>query len=164
MTGSPLPEALETLAIPDEAIVVEGAERCKSSRELAVSALQHALRERRLALPLGPALDLNNPERLLSLNRFSLQLLIGGIAADQLAVPLAPWQQEGGAPQLLLAALVDEESGVVVVQGVLTGQELQGVAQSQGWRPERGELLLEVDQIPEHEDLGMSGDAQVGLD
>lgn len=147
MTGSPLPEALETLAIPDEAIVVEGAERCKCSRELVVSALQQALRERRLALPLGPALDLNNPERLLNLNRFSLQLLIGGIAADQLAVPLAPWQTEGGAPQLLLAALVDAESAVVVVQGVLTGQELQRVAQSQGWSAEGGELLLEVDQI-----------------
>ncbi len=147
MTGSVMPEPLETLALPAEALVVDGWQSCRTARELAVSALQQSLGERRLSLPLGPALDLNSPERLLSLNRFSVQLLIGGIAADQLVVPLAPWQQEGGAPQLLLAALVDEESGVVSFQGVLTGQEFQGVAQSQGWSAEGGELLLEVDQI-----------------
>lgn len=142
-----MPEPLETLALPAEALVVDGWQSCRSARELAVSALQQALAERRLSLPLGPALDLSNPERLLSLNRFRVQLLIAGIAADQLTVPLVPWQQEGCAPQLLLAALVDEESGVVVFQGVLTGQELQGVAQSQGWSAEGEELLLEVDQI-----------------
>ncbi len=147
MTGSALPEPLETLAMPDEAIAVENWQRRRSARELAVTALQQALRERRLPLPLGPELDLKNPERLLSLNRFSVQLVIGGMTSDQLDVPLAAWQQEASAPQLLLAVLVDEESGVVHVPGTLTAEELQGVVQRQGWSPERGPLALEVDHF-----------------
>jgi hypothetical protein len=125
MTVASGPEPLEAFPIPEGAIVLRHGQESGSHRELAVAALQQAMAERRLALPLGPQLDLANPERLLTLNRFALQLVSGGFLADQLAVEQSFWRDAATAPQLLLAALVDEENGVVQLQGVLTGPELQ---------------------------------------
>ena len=126
MTGSALPEALDVVPLPDGAVEVEGWDgRPRSSHELAVAALRQELRRRQLALPLGPELDPADPDRLLILNRFSLQLASAGLLADQVAVQQGFWRDAGTAPQLLLAALVDEDNGVVQLQGVLTGPELQ---------------------------------------
>lgn len=126
MTGSALPEALEVVPLPDGAVEVDGWDgRWQSSHELAVAALRQELRRRQLALPLGPELDPADPDRLLSLSRFSLQLASAGLLADQVAVQQRFWRDAATAPQLLLAALVDEENGVVQLQGVLTGPELQ---------------------------------------
>ncbi len=124
--SAPAPlEPLEAFPIPAEAVLVDPPDPAVSSRQLAVQALQQELRQRQLSLPLGPELHLADPERLLSLNRFALQLATAGLLADQIGVPQQFWQERGSAPQLLLAALVDEESGVVQFQGVLSGPELQ---------------------------------------
>lgn len=130
MTDSALPEPLQTLALPDEVLLLGSPAAGTSPRELAVLALQQAMAERRLQLPLGPQLELGNPERLLNLNRFAVQLVCGGLMADQLGVPLAPWAEASTAPQLLLAALVDDEEGVVHFAGTLTATELQQAARS----------------------------------
>jgi hypothetical protein len=95
-----------------------------------VAALQRALRDRKLSLPLGPETALGDAQRLLSLNRFGVQLATAGVLADQLAVDGAPWLSEATAPQLLLAALVDEENAVVAFPGVLTGAEFIELARS----------------------------------
>lgn len=145
MTGTALPEPLETLAIPDDAILLAAWEPASSARELATAALQQAMADRLLNLPLGPELELANPQRLLVLNRFQVQLLCQGISADQLEVPLAPWREAAAAPQLLLAALVDEESGVVHFPGVLTGADLQAAAAQQDWGAQDATLWLEVE-------------------
>jgi len=125
MTFSPLPEPIEAFPIPADALVLSVLDAGLSERQLAVAALRQALTDRRLSLPLGPELAAEDPSRLLILNRFSLQLLCGGFASDQVSLPLAPLQQAGGAPQLLLAAQVDDENGVVWFPGVLTAEELE---------------------------------------
>lgn len=125
MTGSALPEALEAFPIPDDAVLLDQWKDGQSSRELTIAALHQELRRRQLALPLGPELNPADPERLLSLNRFALQLATAGLLADQVAVAKSLWRNTATAPQLLLAALVDEENGVVQLQGVLTAEELQ---------------------------------------
>jgi len=76
---------------------------------------------------------------LLILNRFALQLVSGGIAADQIAVDVSPWADQASAPQLLLSALVDEENAVVAFGGVLTGTEFVALA---GTAERRGDQLL----------------------
>ncbi len=123
MTSSALSEPIEAFPIPEGAVVLEHWSDGTSLRALAITALRQAMTERLLALPLGPELDLEAPDRLLALNRFALQLVCGGLAADQLAIPTAPWREATAAPQLLLAALVDGENGVVHFPGVLTGEE-----------------------------------------
>ena len=133
MTDSALPEPLQTLALPDDALLLEWpVGEASSPRELAVLGLQQAMAQRNLQLPLGPQLDLTNPERLLSLNRFAVQLVCAGLMADQLPLPVAPWRDATTAPQLLLAALVDEEDGVVHFAGALTATEVQQAVQPAG--------------------------------
>lgn len=135
MTASALPEPLEAFPIPDGAIVLdEQLIAGLSEREIALAALRQAMAQWQLALPLGPERDLADPDRLLILNRFAVQLVCGGLLSDGLAVPLAPWRSPATAPQLLLAALVDSENGVVHWPGVLTGPEGQGALQAAPWQ------------------------------
>lgn len=149
MTASALPEPLEAFPIPEGAVVLEPGQSWEalSERELAIAALQQAMKERLLALPLGPQGDLANPEQQLVLNRFAVQLVASGVLSDQIAVPLAPWPAEATAPQLLALALVDSENGVVHWPGVLTNQEalaaLRG-AERQG-TGESATAVLEVE-------------------
>jgi len=110
---------------------------------MAVAALQRALRDRKLSLHLGPETALGDAQRLLSLNRFGVQLATAGVLADQLAVDVAPWVSEATAPQLLLAALVDEENAVVAFPGVLTGAEFIELAR----RAERGDESVLLDPL-----------------
>lgn len=129
--SSPTPiEPLEAFPMPVGAIELDDSAAALSARSLAVAGLQQALRDRRLPLPLGPETALGDAQRLLSLNRFAVQLATGGVLADQLAIDATPWDSEATAPQLLLAALVDEENAVVAFPGVLTGAEFLELARS----------------------------------
>lgn len=143
---SPALEPLEAFPIPQDAVVLQHWSESGSARELAVAAMQQAMGERRLTLALGPQLELGEPLRLLSLNRFAVQLVCGGVLADELSIPLAPWRAEGASPQLLLAALVDEENGVVAFPGVLTSTELQALApQCSAWSSGLEAVTLDAD-------------------
>lgn len=129
--SSPTPiEPLEAFPMPVGAIELDDSAAALSARSMAVAGLQQALRDRRLPLPLGPETALGDAQRLLSLNRFAVQLATGGVLADQLAIDATPWDSEATAPQLLLAALVDEENAVVAFPGVLTGAEFLELARS----------------------------------
>ena len=128
---SPAPiEPLEAFPMPAGAIELDDSTAALNARSLAVAGLQQALRDRRLPLPLGPETAFGDAQRLLSLNRFAVQLATGGVLADQLAIDAAPWASDATAPQLLLAALVDEENAVVAFPGVLTGAEFIELARS----------------------------------
>jgi hypothetical protein len=130
MTNPAPIDPLEAFPMPAGAIELDNSTTSLSARSLAVAALQRALRDRNLSLPLGPETALGDAQRLLSLNRFGVQLATAGVLADQLAVDGAPWLSEATAPQLLLAALVDEENAVVAFPGVLTGAEFIELARS----------------------------------
>lgn len=132
MTASPFPagEAMEDLVpIPEEAVVLSPEPSPDATpRQMALAALRQALAERQLDLPLGPTLDPEDPARLLSLNRFAVQLACCGFGADQVAVRADHWRVAATAPQLLLAAVVEEENGVVEFPGVLTAAEFVALA------------------------------------
>ena len=140
MTNPAPIDPLEAFPMPAGAIELDESTASLSVRSLAVAALQRALRDRKLSLPLGPETALADAQRLLSLNRFGVQLATAGVLADQLAVDAAPWANEVTAPQLLLAALVDEENAVVAFPGVLTGAEFIELAR-RAERSDQGVLL-----------------------
>lgn len=148
MTDSALPEPLEALSIPDDAIWVDPARLAAlqaaagveadppaaglPSRLLAVAALQQELAARHLDLSFGPELAFGDPQRLLQLNRVPLQLVCGGWLEDPFAVPVQAWREASRGPCLLLAARVEEESGLVRLAAVLTAQEwLQAAEQAE---------------------------------
>ncbi len=140
MTNPAPIDPLEAFPMPAGAIELDDSTASLGARSLAVAALQRALRERKLSLPLGPETALGDAQRLLSLNRFGVQLATAGVLADQLVVDAAPWANEVTAPQLLLAALVDEENAVVAFPGVLTGAEFIALAR-RAERSDQGVLL-----------------------
>jgi hypothetical protein len=140
MTNPAPIDPLEAFPMPAGAIELDDSTASLGARSLAVAALQRALRDRKLSLPLGPETALGDAQRLLSLNRFGVQLATAGVLADQLAVGAAPWASEATAPQLLLAALVDEENAVVAFPGVLTGAEFIELAR-RAERSDQGVLL-----------------------
>ena len=119
---------LELLSMPLGAVELPEGLQWNSQRSLAIAALKEVLAGQKAPLPLGPTIGAEEEGRLLSLNRFALQLITGGVAADQFAVDKGTWMQEATAPQLLLAAQVDEENDVVVFSGVLTGSEFISLA------------------------------------
>ena len=97
-------EPLEALPMPDSAVELEVSSGIQTFRQMVIAALKQVLKDRRLALPLGPESALDDENRLVMLNRFAVQLAPAGLAADQINVDLEPWKQTNTAPQLLLAA------------------------------------------------------------
>ncbi|MBE9153316.1 hypothetical protein [Cyanobium sp. LEGE 06113] len=153
--SSPAFEPLEAFPIPEDAIVLPAEvwreEQVLSSqprewRRLALAALGQAMKERHLNLPLGPETDPTDPSRLLSLNRFAVQLAVTGLLSDQLTFGAAPWRDSATAPQLLLVAAIDDDSGIVHFPGVLTATEV--VAAIGRTDPAADELMLPLATFP----------------
>lgn len=151
MTATPAPEPLDAFPLPAGAIVLEelpeaAAEEERDQRRLLLAALRQALRQRQLALPLGPEVGADEPQRLLSLGGFALLPLTTGLWGDEVRVPLSRLSEVAGGPQLLLAAAVDGEDGLVVVQGVLTGPEFLALLRRRsGWWREGEQLVVELE-------------------
>jgi len=141
-TPMPPPDPLEALPLPLGAIELPIDQQALTARALAVAALRQALAERQLNLPFGPALGAEEEDRVLSLNRFAVQLVTSGIGSDQFAVNGVPWAAVGTAPQLVLAAQVDEENDVVWFAGVLTGEEFVSLAR--GAERSGDQLVLDI--------------------
>ena len=113
------------LPLPDDALPLAGrAAAGASPRALAVLALQDHMGTLGLSLPLGPTLALEDPNRLLLLNGFRVQLACAPYGADRLSAASGPWQRAEQAPHFLLAAWVEEDLQVVWMPGVLTNGEV----------------------------------------
>lgn len=131
MTFSEDHDLLEAFPIPEGSIVLPPTDHARSRRGSVVEALQLAIQERDPSLPLGPQTALEDDERLLVLNRFGLQLSIGGFLSDALEIDLQPWRDGNSSPHLAIGALVDDENDLVLIQGVLTGAELHRLVAKQ---------------------------------
>ena len=131
MTTPPHHTSMEAFPMPDGAIQLAQQSPHATERGAVIEALQQELNTRQLVLGLGPETALFNEQRLVQLNRFAVQLITAGMLADELELNLTPWRTEGSAPQLCLAALVDQENDVVAIQGVCTNQEIQALANNQ---------------------------------
>ncbi len=127
---SPTPEPIEAFAIPEGSILLD-ANDLIDPRSFAIAGLKKVLTERGIDLPLGPESDLDNPNRLVILNRFAVQIVTAGINADEITVPMNHWYRNGAAPQLLLACHVDDENNLVWFSGVLTGPEFKKIISNQ---------------------------------
>ena len=117
------------LSLPDDALVLADAPLEEPTpRALAVLALQQHMAAIGLSLPLGPTLALHDPERLLLLNGFRVQLACAPYGADTFTANSAPWREAREAPHFLLAAWVDDELAVVRIPGALTNSEVVGLS------------------------------------
>ena len=120
---------MEAFPVPEGAIQLSPQTPQRTQRQAVIEALQKALKQRHLSIPLGPETALSDEERFLSLNQFAIQLVTAGMVADEMTLNLEPWRIDGAAPQLCMAGLVDEENDVVAIQGVCTNQEIQALTE-----------------------------------
>ena len=66
-------EYMEAFPLPEGSILLEAGNNSQSLRQLTIAALRKVISDRKLELPRGPHLDLDNHKRLLNLNRFFIQ-------------------------------------------------------------------------------------------
>ena len=123
LTDQLFADGLEAYSIPEGAIGVTTPMGTEGRKGFVVRALQQELKRRGINIPVGPETELDNPERLLLLNRFSVQLVTAGILSDRIRIPLTHWDEAAKAPQLVAAGLVDEENDVVYFPGVMTAEQ-----------------------------------------
>ena len=64
--------------MPDSAVELEVSSGIQTFRQMVIAALKQVLKDRRLALPLGPESALDDENRLVMLNRFAVQLAPAG--------------------------------------------------------------------------------------
>ena len=119
----------EAFPIPEDSIYLDQ-DLELSKRELIIKALKKILKDKKLNLPLGPTLDLNNPERSIILNKFDIQIVFTGMISEEIIVPLKNSKIENKGPQLFLAVQVEEELNIVHFKGVLKSDEFKKIIQN----------------------------------
>ena len=130
MTKNKSNDSFDIFPLPQEAVFVES-EEILTHKELIVKALEKVLKDRDLDLPLGPQLDLYNPNRTVILNKFEVQIVSSGILSDEVQIRKDFWKLKIRSPQLVLAALIDDDSNIVYFKGMLTGSELKNIVINQ---------------------------------
>lgn len=116
-------------------------------RGLSLIALKQWINHRKATIVVGPELSPEEPDRLLALNGLATQLLCVSPLADEVEVPLSPWQETATSPQMLLLSEVDEDNGVVHFPGVLDAKAFIGeVMRLKASKKEAVELPLELFQ------------------
>ena len=82
MTKNKSNDSFDIFPLSQEAVFVES-EEILTHKELIVKALEKVLKDSDLDLPLGPQLDLYNPDRTIILNKFEVQIVSSGILSDE---------------------------------------------------------------------------------
>ncbi len=130
MTKNKSNDSFDIFPLSKEAVFVES-EEILTHKELIVKALEKVLKDRNLDLPLGPQLDLYNPDRTIILNKFEVQIVSSGILSDEVKIRKDFWKSKIRSPQLVLAALIDDDTNIVYFKGMLTGSELKNLVKNE---------------------------------
>jgi len=62
-------------------------------------------------------------KNILKVNNFFVQIVICGLSADEVNIPLKSWKISGKAPQIILPAKIDDENNIVYFPGIITAKE-----------------------------------------
>ena len=119
-------EILEAFQIPEDSIFLDD-KLDLSSRGLIIKSLKQIIKDKNLNIPLGPKLDLDNPERSILLNKFDIQVISTTLISDEIAIPLKNIRIKNKGPQIFLAAQVEEELNIVYFKGILTSEEFHEI-------------------------------------
>lgn len=122
-------EILEAFQIPEDSIYLDD-KLDLSSRELTIKSLKQIIKDKNLNIPLGPKLDLDNPERSILLNKFDIQVISTSLISEEITVPLKNIRIKNKGPQIFLAVQVEEELNIVYFKGILTSEEFQEIVKS----------------------------------
>ena len=59
----------------------------------------------------------------LKVNNFFVQIVICGLSADEVNIPLKIWRIKGKTPQIILPAKIDDENNIVYFPGIITAKK-----------------------------------------
>ena len=114
----------ELLPLPEDSTLVPLEFFC-DEYSLIVEALKINLRERDLKNIIKIRKISNYSEKFLSINKFFVQIAYCGIFQDEVKVSMKQWFNKGKAPQLILAAQIDNENNIVNFCGIMTAIEFE---------------------------------------
>ena len=115
-------KTIDALPIPEDAVILK-TKNILDSSQLALLGIKEIIKQRGINLKVKKKRDLTELDCVFEINNFSIQVVFAGFSSDQIIIPLKRWYKINNAPQIILAANIDEESNIVSFQGIITAKE-----------------------------------------
>ena len=115
-------EIFDALPIPEDAVILKP-KKVLDLSQLALLGIKEMIRQRGINLKVKKKRDVTELDCILEINNFYIQVIFAGFSSDQIIVPLERWYKINNAPQIILAANIDEESNIVFFKGIMTAKE-----------------------------------------
>ena len=115
-------EIFDAFPIPEDAVILKP-KKVLDLSQLALLGIKEMIRQRGINLKVKKKRDATELDCILEINNFYIQVIFAGFSSDQIIVPLERWYKINNAPQIILAANIDEESNIVSFQGIITAKE-----------------------------------------
>ena len=135
-------ELIDAFPIPEGSIILEN-EKILNLSQLAILAIKKVINERGINLKLKNKKNFTDQDCILEINNFSIQIVFTGISSDSLVVPLKRWYKINDAPQIILAANIDEENNIVFFKGIITAKEFINTFLQRNARNQSYEISLD---------------------
>ena len=115
-------KTIDALPIPEDAVILKS-KKILDSSQLALLGIKEIIKQRGINLKVKKKRDLTELDCVFEINNFSIQVVFAGFSSDQIIIPLKRWYKINNAPQIILAANIDEESNIVFFKGIMTAKE-----------------------------------------
>ena len=115
-------EIFDALPIPEDAVILKP-KKVLDLSQLALLGIKEMIRQRGINLKVKKKRDVTELDCIFEINNFSIQVIFAGFSSDHIIVPLKRWFKINNAPQIILAANIDEESNIISFKGILTAKE-----------------------------------------
>ena len=115
-------EIMDAFVIPEEAVILDN-KKIFDLSQIALLAIKQVINERGINLKIKKKRNISDLDCIFEINNFSIQVVYAGINSDQISVPLNRWYEINDAPQIILAANIDEENNIVYFKGIMTAKE-----------------------------------------
>ena len=135
-------ELIDAFPIPEGSVILEN-DKILNLSQLAILAIKKVINERGINLKLKKNKNITEQDCILEINNFSIQVVFTGISSDSLVVPLKRWYKINDAPQIILAANIDEENNIVFFKGIITAKEFINTFLQRNARNQSYEISLD---------------------
>ena len=115
-------EIMDAFIIPEDAVILDN-KKIFDLSQIALLAIKQVINERGINLKIKKKRNISDLDCIFEINNFSIQVVYAGINSDQISVPLNRWYEINDAPQIILAANIDEENNIVYFKGIMTAKE-----------------------------------------
>ena len=109
----------ELISYPEESILLD-LDLNLNNFDMIIESLRICINERNYQNEIKIKKINNNS---LKVNNFFVQIVICGLSADEVNIPLKSWKKSGNAPQIILPAKIDDENNIVYFPGIITAKK-----------------------------------------